>query len=418
MLKKILLKLKTTGFFDIIGCSVINKIVLFIANVALVKVLTKSEYGIFTYAWNIYTIILLANGLGMESAALQLGSEMINNANQNNAVFNYTTRVGILFDFLLSFSILVIGLLVPLKIAEARPLLILTCGLPMIQFLYSMSLTYLRTQRKNAEYARATTINTILLAICSVFGAYLYRDIGLIVGYYVAYSMSAFISKYLYKIKLISRSQNITALEKKDLFSIALTSMANNSLSQLLYLLDVFILGVVVLNEEVLASYKVATAIPTALTFIPLAFATYLYPYFAEHREDRTWCWTIYKKILPVFGGMNAILAGGLFIISPYIIPFMFGKQYADAIPIFRLLMLNYFISSTFRILSGNLLVTQRKLKFNLFNAILTSSINIIADYYFIGMWGSLGAAYATMLVVAVSSVLSTTYLIYVLTRK
>ena len=79
---------------------------------------------------------------------------------------------------------------------------------------------------------------------------------------------------------------------------------------------------------------------------------------------------------------------------------------------------MNYFISGTFRILSGNLLVTQRKLKFNLFVAIISSTTNIIADYLFIYCWGAIGAAYATVLVVIVSSILSTTYLVYTFNKK
>ena len=88
------------------------------------------------------------------------------------------------------------------------------------------------------------------------------------------------------------------------------------------------------------------------------------------------------------------------------------GEEYIDAVPVFRLLSINYFISGTFRIVSGNLLVTQRRLKFNLLIAIVSTVTNIIADYFFIQWWGSMGAAYATVLVVVISSVMSTVRLI------
>ena len=96
----------------------------------------------------------------------------------------------------------------------------------------------------------------------------------------------------------------------------------------------------------------------------------------------------------------------------------MFGAQYLDAVPVFRILSLNYFISGTFRILSGNLLVTQRKLKFNLFVAVVSSAVNIIANFLFIQWWGAIGAAIATVLVVVISSILSTTYLIITFKRN
>ncbi len=67
-MEKVLPKIKTllrTGFFHIFGSSVINKIIAFLSSVVLVRILTKAEYGVFTYAWNIYSIILILNGMGI-----------------------------------------------------------------------------------------------------------------------------------------------------------------------------------------------------------------------------------------------------------------------------------------------------------------------------------------------------------------
>ena len=61
-----------TGFFHIFGSSVINKIIAFMSSIVLVRILTKQEYGVFTYAWNIYSIVLLFNGMGTDSGVLQL----------------------------------------------------------------------------------------------------------------------------------------------------------------------------------------------------------------------------------------------------------------------------------------------------------------------------------------------------------
>ena len=68
-------KLFQTGFFHIFGSSVINKILTFLSNVVLVRLISKEAYGVFTYAWNIYSLVLLLNGLGVVSGLLQLCSE-------------------------------------------------------------------------------------------------------------------------------------------------------------------------------------------------------------------------------------------------------------------------------------------------------------------------------------------------------
>ena len=125
-----------------------------------------------------------------------------------------------------------------------------------------------------------------------------------------------------------------------------------------------------------------------------------------------------YKKVVLGLGGLNLVISTMLFFAAPLVIRLVYGEQYLDAVPVFRILAVNYFFSGTFRLLSGNLLVTQRKLKFNLIVAIISSSINVVADYFFIRTWGSIGAAWATVLVVIVSGAMSTVYLVKVFRNR
>ena len=83
-------------------------------------------------------------------------------------------------------------------------------------------------------------------------------------------------------------------------------------------------------------------------------------------------------------GSLNLVISVLLFAFAPVIIRLLYGEQYMDSVYIFRILSINYFFSGTFRIISGNLLVTQRKLKFNFFVALVSGTINAIADYFFV----------------------------------
>lgn len=420
-MEKILLRVNTllrTGFFHIFGSSVINKIITFLSSIVLVRILSKTEYGIFTYAWNIYSIILILNGMGIESGALQISSEHSGDIVFANKVSNYGTRFGIKFDIGLFVLILGIGLFAPLKIEGTNRVLCSLCMLPMAQLLFGMTSTYLRSQKRNQDYAKFVVFNTCMIFAVSVGCAYLFREIGMIIGYYIAYICSYFVGLIAFRAKLFSKEKIDLKEDKKPLLKVSFITMLNNGLSQLMYLLDVFVLGIVDPQETILASYKVATMIPTALTFIPLAMITYLYPYFAEHQNDGNWCLKRYKQVLLGLGGLNLILSLALFFGAKIIIRLMFGVDYLDAIPVFRVLAINYFFSGTFRIISGNILVTQRKLNVNLIIAIISSAVNIVADYFFIQWWGAIGAAIATALVVLISSVISTVYLIYTLKNK
>lgn len=407
-----------SGFFHIFGSNVINKVLAFLSSVILVHILTKIEYGAFTYAWNIYSIVLLFNGMGVESGVLQLASEHSGDVDYADGVSSYGTIFGLKFNCILFAILFGIGLFAPLKIEAGRPLLLALCLLPAFQLLYNLTSSYLRSQKRNQEFAKLQVVNTVFVSVVSAGFAYFFREMGMVIGHYIAYIAAYLVGLCIFHVHLIKRDTRQIGKDKNILLKISFISMLNNGLSQLMYLLDVFVLGIVDPQETILASYKVATMIPTALSFIPYSLITYLYPYFAEHKNDGTWCLNRYKQALAGLGAFNLLLSGVLFAGAPLIIRLLFGEEYLDAVPVFRILSVNYFFSGTFRILSGNLLVTQRKLRFNLFVAVVSSLANIVADYFFIQWWGSVGAALATVLVVLISSILSTTYLIHTFRKK
>ncbi len=413
MIEKIKRLLKT-GFFHIFGSRVLNKIITFLSSAVLVRILTKGEYGIFTYAWNIYSIVLLASGFGMEYGTLHLCSEFYQDEKKSNAIGNFATKFGLSFDLLLAVILLLIGLFIPLPIEGAGLLLCLMCLLPLFNLLFNLTTVRLRALRRNQEFSTLSTVNTAAVFIISAVGAIFLREKGMVLGYYAAYFLSILVGFCFYRVRLVNR--NAIELDKKtkrDILSISAVSMCNNGLTHLMYLLDVFVLGIIVKEETVLASYKVATLIPSALAFIPVALCTYLYPYFTQHRNDGKWCLKRYKQVLLGLGGFNLALSLFLFLLAPWLVPLLFGNQYADAVLIFRLLSLNYFLSGTFRILAGNLLVAARRLKYNLLVALISGGVNVIADFLFIQWWGSVGAAIAAIMVVVVSGVMNTGYLIY-----
>ena len=91
--------------------------------------------------------------------------------------------------------------------------------------------------------------------------------------------------------------------------------------------------------------------------------------------------------------------------------------NYLDAVPCFKILAISYFFSGSFRIVSGNLLVTQRKVGFNLFVAIISGLLNILGNIVFIPLYGSVGAAMVTLMIVIFTSLVSTLYYTHVIKK-
>ena len=73
--------------------------------------------------------------------------------------------------------------------------------------------------------------------------------------------------------------------------------------------------------------------------------------------------------------------------------------------------MVSYFFSGSFRVLFGNILFIIHKVKVNLIIGIIDALANIVLDIVLIRKWGSVGAAYATLIITILSSLLSGIYL-------
>lgn len=407
-----------SGFFHIFSSSVINKIIVFVSNIIIIRIVSKSDFGVYSYALNIVSLVLLFTGLGLVSGTFQLCSECGDDIKRKKHIFEYGCSCGSRFNLVLAGIILGIACFVPLPIYGAHNILKTMFFFPVVYIIFEFQQIYLRSDLRNKEYAYSTTFNTAFVMIFSVLGAIVLGIEGLVLGRYIAYIFTIVFIVKMYKVKPSFKNNEISENDKKTLWAFSITSMCNNGISELLYLLDVFILGLVVLDEQIIASYKVATVIPTACTFIPLAVITYVYPFFAKNREDYEWSLEKYSLLLKCIGALNFIVSLFMFVFAELIIIIVYGENYLDATICFRILAINYFISGTFRIISGNLLVTQRKLKFNLYINILCGLINVIGNVILIPKYGSVGAALSTLIVVIVSSIISTSYYVYVLKSK
>ena len=411
-------KLITTGFFYVFGSSILNKVITFISTTLLVRIVSKTEYGSFSFAWNIFSFILLFSGFGIESGSMQVLSENEEDQYKFNGFYQYGLRTGMKFNVLLAFITIVIALFINLPINGSNEILLILSFLPEGMFIYGMQISFLRSLKENKKFSALSIINTVTLMLFSLLGARIFKARGMAFAYYFANIITiVFGTRYL-RVPFISTGyKNINNYDKRDLLSISGISMINNGLAQILYLSDVFIVGIVMTNNSSVATYKVATTIPTALTFIPTSIVIFIYPYFASHRKDTEWCLSKFKQTIFAVGAFNIIITLILLLLAPQIIIFVFGKQYSDAIYPFRILVISYLFQGTFRVISGNLLITQRKLLFNTIEGIISGLINIIADYFFISYYGLIGAAYATLIVMILSGIFCTTYLLYTLKK-
>lgn len=409
-----------SGFFHIFGANALNRVIIFISGVILVRVISKTAYGIYTYTNNILQFFLLFSGFGIVSAILQVSSENSRNADKSDSIYSFGFKFGVLVNIILSLIVIIFALFVPLKIEGSNQLLLLMSIYPVFTIVIDLIKIFFRYKKKNKSFSYSTSINTISVLAFSILGAIILQEKGLVIFRYIGVFLSIVLSIILFKfpIRMIFKKIKLSKEDRKDLFKISSISMANNATSHLVYLIDIFVIGILITNEEVIASYKVSTIIPNAMIFIPMSLMVFFYPVFAENKDNLLFVKRTYRKIILYFGLLNLSIVGISLLLSEYIILLIFGNPYLDSVAIFRVLLIGYFITSTFRTISGTILLTQRKLLFNLIMGISEGVLNVVINILLIPSMGAMGAAIASVSVVAVTSVISYLYLSKLLNKR
>ncbi|MEG1886651.1 MAG: flippase [Oscillospiraceae bacterium] len=409
-------KLKQMGIHNILVSSVINKIAMLLYNVAIVRILTKSDFGIFTSCWNTISIVAVFCGLGLNETLMQFSSETTDE-NKRSGYMKFAVSAGTITSLISAIFVMIYALNFKQQVENsALPLAVLAMVL-IPQFVQMSAVMYFRSTLQNREYAITTNANTILFVGFSILGASLFGLYGTIAGKYIGFILSALVGLYfmrgnivkIIKAKLPSKKTCI------DMVKYGLVITLTNAVSQILYLLDIYVIGIVSGSADAIASYKTATIIPFALNFFPGIIITVIYPYFARNKDNKQWIRKKYLTITKYLFLINLVVTAGGIFFAPLIIKVLFGETYMDAVEPFKILMISYFFAGTFRTLQGNMCAMLRKVNVNLILGTTACVINVILDFILIKRYGSIGAAWATTLVTVISVFISTIYVFYYL---
>lgn len=400
------------GVLRLMMASVLNNVVGMLSNMVITRILTKPEYGYWSYTLNIYSYLNLISGLGLLSGSLQFASENMGTAKEFE-YYKYCLRIGLLVNSIITAAFLGLTFFVPFAFPEAVPFIRSIAPIILLEYSFQLLLIIFRCQSRIKEYVIVLNINTVLLAVGHCAGA-LFGVKGVLIGRYGAMICSLVVLCIIAQKEIlkIHRTRFFKFKEVGDLWYYSLFMAAVSALNCVLYLLDVSMIGMLMQDSESVAIYKVATLIPTALTFIPNSVTVCIMPVVIRNNKNRAWQRKNIPKAYISLGGLNAVLCSLLVIFAPLIITILSGIQYLPAVPAFRVLVCGYFISGTFRMLSINILAGFRYVKYNLFISIVSGVCDIVFNYFFIQKFGIIGAAYATFGVDLVTAILSFGYVV------
>jgi O-antigen/teichoic acid export membrane protein len=377
---------KKDGAYILIA-SLYTKAIAFITSILLIRILNQNEYGVIAYLLSTLAFFIPFAGGGLQHSFLRFAPSISSNT-RVSALFRFTLYKGLKISFAL---IVVLYLLFPYFNLNAKiePYYYYLLLLYLFTFfMIEMVKSNYRVLNNNKSFASIDAITSSTLLIIGCFAAYTVGSFAYLLAYV---TVPFFVSLFFFKIK-----KNIHISIPNNYYSYGLWFGLGSIASQLMYSLDIFLVGQLVSDTTEVAIYKSASIIPLALLFIPNSFITTHYTDLAKHSNDKEYLVRFAKNYMKLFSVIALIIGLLLYYFATPLVLFIYGSSYASSIPLFQILVFGMVGAFVFRIPFGNLLAAVGKSRWNTFVAISILILNGVFSYYAILKMGIIGAAYVT----------------------
>ncbi len=408
--------LRGKGALDILGGSFLMKGAAFLGSIVLVKVMSKDDYGVLGYMENLYTYAYLFAGLGLNNAVFRY-AVLKEDAEEKAGVIRFVLRAGTAFNVLYFLLLCIAARVFPHRaaFAVASSLLpIMLLGIP-LQFMFDTGTYSLRALFQNRAYALFAVAAVSCIWISKIAGSSIAGLSGTVLTWPLTYGLLSFlVLAYVFRrclggVKPMSPASGL----KKEMLGFSLQYMVTNGLWAMFLQNDLLLIGMLLGDASSVATYKVAYAIPAAMSIFSNSIGMFVAPYFVRNESNQEWVWRNYRRVLGLsilgLGALTAVIA----LICQPVVSLLYGDQYLDAVSVMRILLLAVLISNAIRYTASNLLAAMGKVQVNLVVSAIGMVLQIVLDFLLIPSWGIEGCAWGSVIVYTLMAIAVTCYFIW-----
>lgn len=390
----------------VIAASMLNKLFRFLVQIFVIRTIAKDALGDLSYALAVVNFILPFAGFGINNSLLRFGA-LYDTEAEKRALFAYSLKRGFFIAVMWMSLLWASSGWISGNLPGVEQYLEFLSIYIVSFFLFELLKVYWLLMEEKKYFALADVLYSVLLLLLGLLVTNGYGAIGfvwvtvfvpvLVLIYFILYPKPGLLSNLKYQLKALPKGYY-----KYGIY-VGLGAVA----SQLMYSVDLILLGELIKDPIPLSVYRTASIIPINLMFVPVAYFTSDNTLIASNYKNKAFLINYIRGFMPLFILASFLLCVGLYFFSEILIVSLFGEKYLESIPIFRVMLWSVVGAYILRVPFGNLLSSVGKSSLNAMNAFILLLLNIALNYYFISSHGAMGAAYATSISIWVSGIIT-----------
>ena len=386
----------------------VSKIAAFLLTLFMARILSKEDLGWVMYGLNYLGFFIPFVGFGSSHGALRYAAIEKENV-EKQKIIAYSFSYGLIFNILLSLIMLVLAFVI---LGNGNQLLIVS--LFMIRlfgvFLIDQAKSEVRGFHNNKKFGQIEIYSNILLLVSAVFSAYFFG----VKGYIFSLCLSPFVVLFFHRFRISFDRTQFKNFTEKSFWKFCVTMAFTNQVSELIFLLDVFFIGIFLDNSAV-AHYRIYSIIPFNLFFLAALFFQTAYPKLCENHQNNQYqlqfLFNFWKLMVPITILIFAVSYFG----AEYILT-LFGNDYAENPKVFKILIVASISVLLLRTPFGYLLASKGKSIYNLIAALISILSLLVLIKPTISNFGIEGVAWLSLVnlfFIGIFQMISYFYLVY-----
>ena len=372
-------------------------------SVVVLRLLDNKELGVILFAFSIIQFIIPIAGFGLHQSLLRYGALLKSNK-EKEKLFSYVLKNGVIGSLILIIIVILLGWFIPFQFKKTFYYLSLLSTAILTNFLFELVKTQFRLQHKNILFAKAEFFQSFLLVVL-IFTLTMYLE-GL--GYVIALISAPLLSAMLLvkKLKITFYFKSDLTITNLDFWKYGFFGGLSNVVTQLLFIIDIILIGELMSDPLLVTHYKYISIIPFSLLFLPRIFIAADFVTFTEKINQKEYIKKYIKSYMLFFSFLSIIIFSLSYVFSDSIL-LIFGEQYVKYSDSFLILIFGVTGIFILRGLFGNLLSSIGKMSVNYYIVSAALIINIISNYYLISRYGIKGAAITSCILMWFTGILS-----------
>ncbi|PQJ79220.1 oligosaccharide flippase family protein [Polaribacter porphyrae] len=383
--------------------TVIGRILSFIASWTALKLISNDDLGVVLFAYNIILFLIPISGFGLHQSLIRYGALAKENKDKNS-IFLYVLKKGSVASLILIFLIIGISFFINFQFENTFLYIVILSFIILPSFFFEIIRAQFRLQHKNKLFAFTEFIHSIILLVSVFLSSYFFQEI----GYAIALLITPFISSILFIKKLNIDFSSKIKLEVTNFgfWKYGFFASLSNVVTQLLFVIDILLIGYLLSNTEMITNYRYISLIPFSLLFLPRVFIATDFVSFTEKIYDKNHIIKYIKSYMTFFFFVSVIALLISWFFTDEILSIL-DKNFIQFSDTFLILMIGITGIYIFRGLFGNLLSSIGKAHINYYIATFGVLLNIASNYYLIPKYGIIGAAFTSAILMWITGILS-----------